>query len=75
VKEALGGQPPAKIAVVTNSGFVYALARAYGKLSWQDNPNFEVFSDVQEAQAWILKNSLVSGDPKGALEPLMKKRG
>src|SRR4051812_48015970 len=46
-KAVLDPQAPGQIAVVTNSGFVYGLARTYAELSRADNPHFEVFSDVQ----------------------------
>ena len=59
VKEAVGEQSPGKIAVVTNSAFIYGLARTYAELSRKDNPRFEVFSDTQDAQAWILENGVL----------------
>jgi hypothetical protein len=57
VKEAVGEQAPGKIAVVTNSAFVYGLARAYAELSRKHNPQFEVFSDIRDAQGWILEKA------------------
>jgi hypothetical protein len=51
----LGSQQLDKTAVVTNSAFIYGLARAYAAVSRQDKSQFEVFSDVQDAQGWILK--------------------
>lgn len=53
----LGAKPPNKTAVVTNSAFIYGLARAYADISRQNKSQFEVFSDIQDAQSWILKNS------------------
>lgn len=47
------GQKPAPIAVVTNSNFIRGLAKAYAALTSQDNSAFEVFSDIEEAKAWI----------------------
>jgi hypothetical protein len=57
VKEAVGPEAPGKIALVTNSAFVYGLARTYAALSRKDNPQFRIFADVQEAQAWILEHA------------------
>ena len=57
VKEALGSQKPGKIAVITNSAFVYGLARAYAALSREDNPRFEIFQDEENARTWLLADS------------------
>jgi hypothetical protein len=53
-KEALRSQPPGKVAVVTNSAFVYGLARAYSSITREDNPHLKIFQSVEEAHAWLL---------------------
>src|SRR5437868_7452938 len=53
MREAVGTQTPGPTAVVTNSGFVYGLARTYAALTKKDNPAFAVFSDIEEAQQWL----------------------
>ncbi len=56
-KEALGTQTGKKIAVITNSAFVYGLARAYAAISREDNPQFQIFQNDEDARAWLLSAS------------------
>jgi len=64
-KRALGARTPGKIAVVTNSAFVYGLARAYAVISREDNPRFQVFQDAHDAHAWVVSEK---DDDTGSLE-------
>ena len=53
VKEATGKQNPGRIGVVTNSGFIYGLAKLYASITEKDNPHFEIFQDRDAALSWI----------------------
>jgi hypothetical protein len=53
VRQAMADKQPAPIAVVTNSGFVQGLAKAYGLLIADQNPAFAVFPTLDEARQWI----------------------
>ncbi len=55
VRAALGDRVPGRTAVVTNSGFLYGLARAYADLIKDTQPTFEVFTDMAEARQWLAK--------------------
>lgn len=39
---------------MTNSAFLFGLARSYADLTKEMNPDFNVFDDFDEARAWIL---------------------
>ncbi len=54
VRSVMGSQTPARIAVVTNSAFIYGLAETYAALTVQDNPQLRIFRSLEEANAWIL---------------------
>jgi len=54
VVDALAGAAPGKIAVVTNSPFLFGLARSYGELTKETNPQFKVTCDPEEADSWIV---------------------
>jgi len=47
------GQKPPKMAVVTNSAFIYGLAKRYGEITDADTPQFKVFTDYEEANRWV----------------------
>jgi len=57
VRKARKGEKPGKIAVVTNSAFLFALARSYAKVRDHANPRLQVFCDFEEAHAWLIKPS------------------
>jgi hypothetical protein len=54
VRRALGAQPAGSTAVVTNSSFLYGLARSYAELIRDSHPHFEVFTDMNEARRWLM---------------------
>lgn len=62
VATALDGKAPGKIAVVTNSAFLFGLARSYGEITKDTNPDFDVFYDFEEARSWLLKCSAPAGN-------------
>lgn len=53
VRTALGDQPAGRTAIVTNSGFLYGLARSYAEVIRETQPRFEVFTDLEEAKRWL----------------------
>ncbi len=53
VREAQGSLVPGKVAVVTNSNFVYGLATAYAGFTREENPQFKIFQSIEEAEAWL----------------------
>jgi hypothetical protein len=53
VTKSLDGKAPGKTAVVTNSAFLFGLARSYGELTKETNPDFGVFDEYEEARVWI----------------------
>lgn len=55
VVSALEGKPPGKIAAVTNSAFIYGMARGYATLTKGINPKFAIFHEMEEARAWLLQ--------------------
>ena len=55
-REATGQQKPGRIAVVTNSSFIYGLAKLYASLTEKDNPHFEIFREMDAARSWIAGN-------------------
>ena len=57
VSRALAGKAPGKIAVVTNSAFLFGLPRSYAELSDDVNPEFEVFYEYEDARVWLLRRS------------------
>jgi len=57
VRTMMGRQTPARVAVVTRNNFVRGLARTYAALTVQEHSAFDVFSDLEEARAWVLEAS------------------
>ena len=53
MRSSMAGQKPAKTAVVTNSAFIYGLAKRYAEVTRADNPEFKVFTDYAEASTWV----------------------
>ena len=53
VRETLGSLTPGPIAVVTNSGFIECLCRAYAAMTVKQNPAFGVFKTLAEAKEWV----------------------
>jgi hypothetical protein len=53
VRQAMISTHPGALAVVTTSNFIRGLARAYAALTAHDNPAFEIFEKVEDAQSWI----------------------
>jgi hypothetical protein len=53
MRDSVLDQVPPKIAVVTNSAFVYGMAKKYAEISQPDNPSFEVFGSVDDARRWL----------------------
>jgi hypothetical protein len=54
MRTAMADLKPGKVAVVADSGFLYSLARSYAELTREDNPQFEVFTEMEEAREWFL---------------------
>lgn len=54
VSHALAGQTPGRVAVVTNSAFIYSLAQAYGELTHAIGSKMGVFYDVESAREWLM---------------------
>lgn len=52
-REATGQQKPGRIGLVTNSSFIYGLAKLYASLTERDNPQFKIFQEMDTARAWI----------------------
>jgi nucleoside-diphosphate-sugar epimerase len=53
VQKAVGGRRPGPVGVVTNSGFVYGLAKAYAAIAEERSTDFQVFTDLDEAVKWV----------------------
>jgi hypothetical protein len=53
MRNSMAGQKPAKLAVVTNSAFIYGLAKRYGEITSGDNSQFKVFTDYDAASKWV----------------------
>jgi hypothetical protein len=51
-RAAMGTAKQERIAVVTNSSFIRGLARTYAAMTANENPDFDVFQDLEEARAW-----------------------
>jgi hypothetical protein len=52
VRAAMGGIKQGRIAVVTNSSFIRGLAQTYAAMTAKENPEFDVFHDLEEAREW-----------------------
>ena len=55
VRRTMGTMKPGRVAVVTNNNFIASLARTYLAITKDENPNFSVFQQMDEAQAWMLE--------------------
>jgi hypothetical protein len=55
VRRTMGIQKPGRVAVVTNNNFIASLARTYIAITKDENPNFSVFKQMDEAEAWMLE--------------------
>jgi hypothetical protein len=55
VRRTMGTMKPGRVAVVTNNNFIASLARTYLAITKEENPNFSVFQQIDEAQAWMLE--------------------
>jgi hypothetical protein len=53
VARAIDGKQPGPVAVVTNSAFLFGLAKAYAELTRTINPNVAVFYDYEKALCWL----------------------
>jgi hypothetical protein len=53
VARAIDGRQPGPVAVVTNSAFLFGLAKAYADLTKAINPNVSVFYDYEKAHSWL----------------------
>ena len=60
VSNALAGQPPGRIAVLTNSAIIYGLARGYAELTKGHGTRLEVFHDLATAREWLANQRLAS---------------
>jgi hypothetical protein len=56
VRAAMGPIKPGRVAVVTNSSFIRGLARTYAAMTANENPEFDVFHDLEEARAWAFSH-------------------
>lgn len=54
LRSMMNGQNPGRVAVVADNVFLYSLARSFAELTKEENPQFEVFTDVDEAREWVL---------------------
>jgi hypothetical protein len=52
-REAIGKHQPGRVAVLTDSSFIYGLAKLYASLTEKDNPQFKIFQDMDAARSWI----------------------
>jgi len=52
VRAVMGDSKPGRVGVVTNSSFIRGLAQTYAALTVNENPEFDVFHDLEEARAW-----------------------
>jgi hypothetical protein len=57
VRETMGSMKPGPIAIVTNSGFIECLARAYAAMAVKQNPGFRVFNALTEARDWAARQA------------------
>jgi hypothetical protein len=55
-RAAMGSIKPGRIGVVTNSSFIRGLAQTYAALTAQENPEFDVFQDLEQARAWAFSH-------------------
>lgn len=53
VREATGQEKPGRIGIITNSNFIYGLAKLYASITEKDNPQFRIFQDLDAARLWI----------------------
>ena len=56
VRAAMGGIKQGRIGVVTNSSFIRGLAQTYAAMTLKENPEFDVFHDLEEARAWAFSH-------------------
>ena len=52
VRAAVGEIKQGRIAVVTNSSFIRGLAQTYAAMTSIENPEFDVFHDLEQARRW-----------------------
>jgi len=52
VRAAMGSIKQGRIGVVTNSSFIRGLAQTYSAMTVNENPEFDVFHDLEQARAW-----------------------
>ena len=55
MKAMAGAETHGRIAILTDSAFVQGLGRAYAMLSTGGTPSFEIFTNFNRAQAWLLR--------------------
>jgi hypothetical protein len=51
-RAAMGTARQERTAVVTNSSFIRGLAQTYAAMTANENPEFDVFHDLEEARSW-----------------------
>jgi hypothetical protein len=52
VRAAMGDLKQGRVAVVTNSSFIRGLAQTYAAMTAIENPEFDVFHDLEQARGW-----------------------
>jgi hypothetical protein len=52
VRAAMGETRQGRVAVVTNSSFIRGLAQTYAAMTSIENPEFDVFHDLEQARGW-----------------------
>jgi hypothetical protein len=55
--KALNGKAPGRIAVVVDSALAQGHAHSYSVFAGQIDSEFEVFSSIDEARAWLLNEA------------------
>jgi len=53
MRNSMTVQKSKRTALVTNSAFIYGLAKRYAEIRKRDNLQFEVFGDYAEASKWV----------------------
>jgi hypothetical protein len=73
MKAMAGAERHGRIAILTDSAFIQGLGRAYAVLSSGDTPSFEIFTNFNRAQAWLLRaEQRVPSEPTFRVERIQR---
>jgi hypothetical protein len=77
MKTMAGAELHGRIAILTDSAFVQGLGRAYAVLSTKGTPSFEIFTNFNRAQAWLMRAEqrvppLVNSEPTFRVEQIQR---